>query len=257
MPRAEVARGGTVPSLRRTGTTGTYTGWGLRFAQPGDTFLGRGLTIAQMPRQGPGRNARQGFFPRGVWEEFEKGWKLGIFFHTPCSGRQDGTPQNIGCQLDDGRGETAEDAPGTCPGRVHRRFALDGCGAQTDMQLWDDVIRATPKQSGRSSIMVENCHWGSKARAGACWACHAGSDAGHVRPTAPLHVYKNWSGGAGPRGGMGKMRHRGRRHTVGNENIGEPAWKNSEWCAEMFLPWQDIRRRARELLVRRRQPGER
>merc|ERR1719408_189694 len=30
-------------------------------------------------------------------------------------------------------------------------YKLDGCGSQTDMQLWDDVIRATPKQSGRES----------------------------------------------------------------------------------------------------------
>lgn len=41
-------------------------------------------------------------------------------------------------------------------------YKLDGCGSQTDMQLWDDVIKATPKQSGRDAIMVENCHWGSK-----------------------------------------------------------------------------------------------
>jgi len=41
-------------------------------------------------------------------------------------------------------------------------WKLDGCGAQTDMQLWDDVIKATPAKSGRESILVENCHWGSK-----------------------------------------------------------------------------------------------
>jgi alpha-galactosidase len=41
-------------------------------------------------------------------------------------------------------------------------FKLDGCGSQTDMQLWDDVVKSTPAQSGRKSIMVENCHWGSK-----------------------------------------------------------------------------------------------
>jgi hypothetical protein len=41
-------------------------------------------------------------------------------------------------------------------------YKLDGCGAQTDMQLWDDLIKATPAQSGRDAIMVENCHWGSK-----------------------------------------------------------------------------------------------
>jgi len=41
-------------------------------------------------------------------------------------------------------------------------YKLDGCGAQTDMQLWDDVIKATPAKSGRDAIMVENCHWGSK-----------------------------------------------------------------------------------------------
>jgi len=36
-------------------------------------------------------------------------------------------------------------------------WKLDGCGAQTDMQLWDDVVKA----SG-GPVMVENCHWGSK-----------------------------------------------------------------------------------------------
>merc|ERR1711934_1319437 len=36
-------------------------------------------------------------------------------------------------------------------------WKLDGCGAQTDMQLWDDVIRASGKP-----LVVENCHWGSK-----------------------------------------------------------------------------------------------
>merc|ERR1711865_464706 len=41
-------------------------------------------------------------------------------------------------------------------------YKLDGCGAQTDMQLWDDIIKGTPAKTGRSSIMVENCHWGSK-----------------------------------------------------------------------------------------------
>jgi len=41
-------------------------------------------------------------------------------------------------------------------------YKLDGCGAQTDMQLWDDVIKATPAVTGRKSVMVENCHWGSK-----------------------------------------------------------------------------------------------
>jgi len=41
-------------------------------------------------------------------------------------------------------------------------WKLDGCGAQVDMQLWDDVIKATPPTSGRKAIMVENCHWGSR-----------------------------------------------------------------------------------------------
>jgi len=41
-------------------------------------------------------------------------------------------------------------------------YKLDGCGAQTDMQLWDDVIKASAPTTGRKSIMVENCHWGSK-----------------------------------------------------------------------------------------------
>ena len=41
-------------------------------------------------------------------------------------------------------------------------WKLDGCGAQTDLQLWDDLIKATPPTSGRDPIMVENCHWGSK-----------------------------------------------------------------------------------------------
>jgi alpha-galactosidase len=36
-------------------------------------------------------------------------------------------------------------------------YKLDGCGAQTDMQLWDDIFKAAGK-----SVMVENCHWGSK-----------------------------------------------------------------------------------------------
>jgi len=41
-------------------------------------------------------------------------------------------------------------------------WKLDGCGAQTDMQLWSDLIQATPATTGRSAIMVENCHWGSR-----------------------------------------------------------------------------------------------
>jgi alpha-galactosidase len=41
-------------------------------------------------------------------------------------------------------------------------WKLDGCGAQTDMQLFDDIIKATPATSGRDPIMVENCHWGSR-----------------------------------------------------------------------------------------------
>jgi len=41
-------------------------------------------------------------------------------------------------------------------------YKLDGCGAQTDMQLWEDVIKASAPTSGREAIMVENCHWGSK-----------------------------------------------------------------------------------------------
>merc|ERR1711959_382700 len=36
-------------------------------------------------------------------------------------------------------------------------YKLDGCGSQTDMQLWDDIFKAHKK-----SVMVENCHWGSK-----------------------------------------------------------------------------------------------
>jgi alpha-galactosidase len=36
-------------------------------------------------------------------------------------------------------------------------YKLDGCGAQTDMQLWDDIFKAANK-----AVMVENCHWGSK-----------------------------------------------------------------------------------------------
>jgi len=36
-------------------------------------------------------------------------------------------------------------------------YKLDGCGSQTDMQLWDDIF----KENGKS-VMVENCHWGSK-----------------------------------------------------------------------------------------------
>ena len=41
-------------------------------------------------------------------------------------------------------------------------WKLDGCGAQTDMQLWSDLIDATPATTGRKSVMVENCHWGSR-----------------------------------------------------------------------------------------------
>lgn len=41
-------------------------------------------------------------------------------------------------------------------------WKLDGCGAQLDMQLWDDLIRASKPTSGRAAIMVENCHWGSR-----------------------------------------------------------------------------------------------
>lgn len=37
-------------------------------------------------------------------------------------------------------------------------YKLDGCGAQTDMQLWDDIFKA----DGGKPVMVENCHWGSK-----------------------------------------------------------------------------------------------
>ena len=44
---------------------------------------------------------------------------------------------------------------------THTR-AEAGCGAQVDLQLYDDLIKATPAQSGRSAIMVENCHWGSR-----------------------------------------------------------------------------------------------
>ena len=41
-------------------------------------------------------------------------------------------------------------------------WKLDGCGAQTDMQLWDDLIKASAPTTGRKEILVENCHWGSK-----------------------------------------------------------------------------------------------
>ena len=41
-------------------------------------------------------------------------------------------------------------------------WKLDGCGAQTDMQLWHDLIEETPPTTGRKAIMVENCHWGSR-----------------------------------------------------------------------------------------------
>lgn len=37
-------------------------------------------------------------------------------------------------------------------------WKLDGCGVQTDMQLWDDLVKA----DGGKAVMVENCHWGSK-----------------------------------------------------------------------------------------------
>ena len=45
-------------------------------------------------------------------------------------------------------------APPCPPPRCHR--------VQTDLQLYDDLIKATPPTGGRSAIMVENCHWGSK-----------------------------------------------------------------------------------------------
>jgi alpha-galactosidase len=35
-------------------------------------------------------------------------------------------------------------------------YKLDGCGAQLDMDKWDELINASGKP-----IMVENCHWGS------------------------------------------------------------------------------------------------
>merc|ERR1712232_1162749 len=37
-------------------------------------------------------------------------------------------------------------------------YKLDGCGAQVDMQLWDDIF----KSDNGKPVMVENCHWGSK-----------------------------------------------------------------------------------------------
>jgi len=39
-------------------------------------------------------------------------------------------------------------------------WKLDACGSQLDMQLYDDLIKETPATSGRTPIMVENCHWG-------------------------------------------------------------------------------------------------
>jgi len=41
-------------------------------------------------------------------------------------------------------------------------WKLDGCGAQTDMDLWHELITATPPTTGRAAVMVENCHWGSR-----------------------------------------------------------------------------------------------
>ena len=40
-------------------------------------------------------------------------------------------------------------------------WKLDGCGAQHDLQLYSELIEATPPTTGRKAIMVENCHWGS------------------------------------------------------------------------------------------------
>ena len=37
-------------------------------------------------------------------------------------------------------------------------FKPDGCGAQADMQLWDDVFMPDVGPP----VMVENCYWGSK-----------------------------------------------------------------------------------------------
>lgn len=40
-------------------------------------------------------------------------------------------------------------------------WKLDGCGAQTDLGLWDELLRESKAESGRQEILVENCHWGS------------------------------------------------------------------------------------------------
>jgi len=36
-------------------------------------------------------------------------------------------------------------------------WKLDGCGAQTDLELWDQLLSAAGKK-----VVVENCHWGSR-----------------------------------------------------------------------------------------------
>ena len=78
----------------------------------------------------------------------------------------DSLQQKLETQLDSAVGidlkadcgtESDEDEPGDV--KALREFGfdswkLDGCGAQTDMQLWDDVIKATPATSGRDAIMV-------------------------------------------------------------------------------------------------------
>ena len=46
--------------------------------------------------------------------------------------------------------------------RATRKSAYGDLGSQLDMQLYDDLIKATPAQSGRDAILVENCHWGEQ-----------------------------------------------------------------------------------------------
>lgn len=39
-------------------------------------------------------------------------------------------------------------------------WKLDGCGPQWDLDLFERLIRSTPRTSGREAILIENCHWG-------------------------------------------------------------------------------------------------
>lgn len=63
--------------------------------------------------------------------------------------------------------------------RAFQRFGfdswkLDACGAQMDLQLYDDLLHV----DGSAPVLVENCHWGRKA------------PAGPNRTWCPWHMYR-------------------------------------------------------------------